>query len=139
MTTEQNKALARRWVEAFEKGDKATLTSLCHPHVVDRSAAPGTPSDLASILAQADLYTTAFPNIRFTSDNVVAEGDRVAISWVASGTNTGPLMGMPPTGKSATVLGCNIMQIEAGKIVAHWVYFDRMALMMQLGAIPAPH
>ena len=137
MTTEQNKALARRWVEAFEKGDKATLESLCDPKVVDRSAAPGAPSDLASIKAQADLYTTAFPNIRFTSDNVVAEGNRVVISWLATGTHTGPLMGRPPTGKPVSVLGCNIMHIENGKVVEHWVYFDRMVLMAQLGALPA--
>jgi len=137
MTTEQNKALARCWVEAFEKGDKATLASLCDPHVVDRSAAPGAPAGVAGLQAQSELYTTAFPNIRFTSDNVVAEGDRVAISWVATGTHTGPLMGMPPTGKPVQVQGCNILHIEAGKIVEHWAYFDRMALMAQLGAMPA--
>jgi predicted ester cyclase len=68
---------------------------------------------------------------------VVAEGDRVAISWGATGTHTGPLMGMPPTGKAVHVLGCNILHIEAGHIVEHWAYFDRMALMAQLGAGPA--
>jgi predicted ester cyclase len=138
MTTEQNKAVARRWVEAFEKCDKAGLESLAQPNIVDHTAVPGLPDGLEGIQAQAELYTTAFPDIRFTTKNVVAEGDRVAITWMAGGTNTGPLQGMPLTGKQAFVLGCNLMHVVDGKVTEHWVYFDRLALMMQLGATPTP-
>jgi len=138
MTTEQNKALARHWVEAFEKCDKAALASLAAPSIVDHTAVPGLPAGLEGIQAQAELYSTAFPDIRFTTENVVAEGDRVAITWVAGGTNNGPLQGMPPTGKTASVLGCNLMHIVDGRVTEHWVYFDRLALMMQLGVVPAP-
>lgn len=139
MTTEQNKALARRWVEAFEKGDKAAFDRLCDPNLVDHTAAPGMPpTGLAGIRANVDLYQAAFSGMRFTIENVIAEGDHVAINYVATLVQTGPLPGLPPTGKSATMAACNILHIAHGIVTEHWVYFDRLALMEQLGASIVP-
>jgi predicted ester cyclase len=83
-------------------------------------------------------YRTAFPDIHFTVEAQVAENDLVTTRWVATGTNTGSLMGMPATGKAATVTGISLNRFVKDKTVELWASVDMMGMMQQLGVIPAP-
>jgi steroid delta-isomerase-like uncharacterized protein len=84
------------------------------------------------------MYRNAFPDLRITVDEQIAEGDIVVTRWTATGRNEGELMGMPATGKQATTAGVNINRISGGKLVEGWGLFDQLGLLQQLGAVPAP-
>jgi len=84
------------------------------------------------------MYRNSFPDIRFTVDEQIAEGDKVVTRWTAHGTNTGELLGMPATGKSSTVTGIVVDRIVNGKIAESWPIFDQFGMMQQLGIIPTP-
>lgn len=78
----------------------------------------------------------AFPDFNITIEDIVAEGDKVAIRYIWSGTHKGELMGLPPTGKQVKVTGMQIFRIASGKVVENWWNSDYLGLMQQLGVIP---
>jgi steroid delta-isomerase-like uncharacterized protein len=81
-------------------------------------------------------YLTGFPDGTITVDDQIAEGDLVATRWTGRGTNTGELMGMPPTGKQVTVDGMTFSRIVDGKAREAWLSWDTLAMMQQLGLVP---
>jgi predicted ester cyclase len=85
-----------------------------------------------------DFYRSAFPDVRMEIEDMVAEGDRVVVRWKGTGTHTGELMGVPPSGKPAVVTGVFINRVVDGKLVEGWTSFDALGMMMQIGAIPMP-
>jgi steroid delta-isomerase-like uncharacterized protein len=80
---------------------------------------------------------TAFPDIRYTVEDLVEEGDRVAIRWSWTGTHDGSFRGFAPTGKRISNPGFAIFHLRGGKIVRAWVDTDRLGFLQQIGAIPA--
>jgi steroid delta-isomerase-like uncharacterized protein len=84
------------------------------------------------------MYFTAFPDAYVTIEDMIAEGDKVAWRYTATGTHQGDLFGIPPTGKSASVPGLVILRYAGGKVAEQWVNFDALGLMQQLGVIPPP-
>lgn len=82
------------------------------------------------------MYLTAFPDLQFTIDDQIAEGDKVVTRWTATGTHNGELMGISPTGKSSTVMGISISRVAGGKIEEGWVNWDILGMLQQLGVIP---
>ena len=84
------------------------------------------------------MYRNAFPDLHFTIDEQIAEGDKVVTRWTAHGTNKGELLGMPATDKSTTVTGIAVDRIANGKIAESWGIFDQFGMMQQLGVIPMP-
>jgi len=85
------------------------------------------------------MFRAAFPDLRFTSEFMVAEGDLVLSYNMIEGTHRGAFMGLPATGKRFKATAADICRFDAdGKISAHWGVFDTFAMMVQLGAIPAP-
>ena len=80
----------------------------------------------------------AFPDGRTTTDDLVAEGDKVVERFTFVGTQKGDFMGIPASGKQVRVTGMSIFRIANGKIVEHWGENDAMGLLMQLGVLPAP-
>ncbi len=138
MSTVENKNLARRWVEAFGSPDFSTLARLCDPSIVDRTGIPGVPPNIDEIKMQHSMYHTAFPDIRFTVEHVMADEESAMVTWRAAGTHTGPLQGIPPTGRPGVVMGANLLRVSNGRVIEQWVYFDRLALLEQLGLAPNP-
>lgn len=135
-----NKALARRIVEeAFTAGRLEVVDELVARDYVGHD--PSLPEDARGPEGVKELiagYRAAFPDIRVTVEDQIAEGDRVVTRWAATGTHQGELMGMPATGKQGTVTGITIDRIADGKIVESWDNWDTLGLMQQLGAVPAP-
>ena len=141
MSTEANKAIVRRiFEEAFGQGNLAVLDEIIAPGQVNGGpgALPGMPSGPEGSKMLISAYRNAFPDLHFTIDEQIAEGDTVVTRWTAHGTHNGELAGLPPTGKPATVVGMGIDRVENGKIVESWGLFDQFGMLQQLGVIPAP-
>ena len=82
-------------------------------------------------------YSDAFPDARLTVHDEVAEADKVATRWSARGTHAGEIAGIAATGKEVTVSGLTLSTLERGKIVEQWTTWDRLGMLVQLGAVPA--
>ena len=136
MSIEENKALLRRWIDIWHAQNTAAVDDLVTSDYVRHDP---TMPDIHGPAAEKQLmtaYLTAFPDLRFTIDNMIAEGDRVAVHLTARGTHQGDLMGIPPTGKSITVAIMEIYRMTNGKIAEQWVSLDNLGMMQQIGAIP---
>jgi len=141
MSTEANKAIIRLFFEeAFEQGNLAVLDEIIAPNQVNGGpgALPGMPSGPEGTKVLITAYRNAFPDLHFTIDEQIAEGNTVVTRWTAHGTHNGVLAGLPPTGKPATVVGMGVDRVENGKIVESWGLFDQFGMLQQLGVIPAP-
>ena len=139
MSVEQNKSLARRWLEeVWGKGDMATVDELAGPDFVWHWAPPGLASDLEGYKRFMRMDFEAFDDVSSVADDVVAEGDKVVGRWTWSGTHKGEFMGVAPTGKRVTLTGICINRIADGKIVEEWGEMDMLGMMQQLGAVPPP-
>ncbi len=139
MSTEDNKALVLRVLEEIiNKGNLALADEIIASDYTYRS--PGSPElrGPEGFKQLVQMYITAFPDLHMTVEEQIAEGDSVVTRWVGTGTQHGELMGVPPTGKQATVDGIVISRIVNGKVVGETEIFDAMGLMQQLGAMPVP-
>lgn len=138
--SEDNKAILRRFMdEGFNKGNAAIADELIAPNWVNHDpATPPLPPGPEGIKALFGIYRSAFPDLTFTVDDQIAEGDLVVTRWTARGTHQGELMGIPATGRSGVVTGIEIDRVVNGKIEETWVNWDTMGLLQQLGVIPAP-
>ncbi len=140
--SEQNKGLVRRFFEEiFHKGNLALINELYAPNFVSH-AYHGEVKGPESYKQLVAMYRTAFPDLHFTIEDQIAEGDKVVTRWRNRGTHKGELVGeprsIPPTGKQVALSGIVIHRIVGGKFVEQWEDWDRMGLMQQLGVIPAP-
>ncbi|MFQ5911524.1 MAG: ester cyclase [Thermoplasmata archaeon] len=137
MSTEGNKAILRRGLlEMWSQGDLSILEELIAPDYIMHDVA----GDFRGVEAYKqlfNLYRSAFPDLRFTVDDQVSEGDLVATHWTSSGTHRGELMGIPATGKQTTSMGVTFSRIANDRAVEEWNYWDALGLLQQLGVVPA--
>ena len=139
MSTEDNKALVRRFFEdGWNKQNLALVDELLSADYVDHNLPPGFPPTRDGFKQSASMYWSGFPDGRLTIEDQVAEGDVVVTRWSGRATHTGEFMGIAPTGKQVAVDGITINRVADGKFVETWLQFDRLGLLQQLGAVPAP-
>lgn len=136
---EDNKAVIRRlFEEIWNKGNFALIDEIVAPNFTNHD--PATP-DLGrgpeAYQQLATRYRTAFPDLQFTLEEIVAEGDKVAVRYTSRGTHQSELSGIAPTGKQVTVTGTFISRLANGKVEESWVNWDALGLMQQLGAVPS--
>lgn len=138
MPLEANKAVIRRFIEAFDQDDLDAAESCYSPDAVLHF--PGSPSVMSRSEAMGLLqaFANGFPDGQHTIHQLIAEGDRVAGHWTFTGTHLGEFQGIPPTGKRVSVVAINIARIADGKITEFWASPDLLGMMQQLGVIPAP-
>jgi len=85
------------------------------------------------------MFMASFPDRQQTVEQIVGEGDLVAVRTTTRATHTGAtFFGVPPSSKKVQVESMSLYRVAGGKVVEHWGLNDGLALMMQLGAIPAP-
>jgi hypothetical protein len=141
MSTEQNKATARRWFHDIIAQGRLDVADeiFAASHVIHDPHGPpsGWPEGPAGLKMVASVFGGGFSGWDIRIDDQIAEGDRVATRWTARATNTGPLQGMPPSGRPVHVTGVNIARFEGGMIAESWFNFDMLTLLQQVGAIPA--
>jgi steroid delta-isomerase-like uncharacterized protein len=137
MSTESNKALVNQFIEAWSKHTPADVESLVTEdwtnHDPNLPPLPQGPEGARLLVSQ---FVNAIPDLQATVDAIIAEGDLVAARCTYSGTHTGELLGIPPTGKTASVTATGFFRIVNGKIAENRVNFDALGLMQQLGVIP---
>ncbi len=139
MSTEENKALIQRTVDAFNQGDLAAVDQLFAAHYIDHDRSrTGLPPGPAGVKQAWGMFRAAFPDLHATIEDMIAEGDKVAVRGVIRGTHQGELMGIPPTGKQVMVTLMDINRIEGGHLVERWGEADMLGLLQQLGGVPAP-
>jgi steroid delta-isomerase-like uncharacterized protein len=136
---DEKKIVYRRFVEEVINGGNVDLVpELFSEQYVDHSAPPRSPGGLEGVKMIPMIFRGAFPDLHFEIEEMVAEGDIVATRVTGSGTNDGPFMGMPPTGRHATWASMGFFRVADGKIAEHWGVPDLLGLLTQLGAIPGP-
>ena len=136
MSIEQNKAIARRFFEIWNAGTPEELDSCLAANYVIHNPLPGVSQDLKGIKQWQMMVSAAFPDIHFSVEQQVAEGDLVSTRWKATGTHSGEFMGVPAQHKSIEVTGMTHNRIADGKSVESWGEWDTMGMMQQLGAVP---
>jgi steroid delta-isomerase-like uncharacterized protein len=137
MSIEDNKALARQAYEMLNQRNLALAGELYAPDIVDHNASRNI-QGIDAFKQFLSMYLTASPDLHFTIEDQVAEGDKVATRYMAGGTHLGPFMGIPPTGKHVIATGMSIIRVANGKIVEEWANGDDLGLLQQLGVVPAP-
>ena len=134
--SEQNKELARRFYdEVLNTGDVERVSDLCTEDVVDHEAPPEWPAGIEGVKAFVRTFRAAFPDLRVTIEDMLADGDRVAARVRMTGTHQGDFMGVPASGSRVEFETIDIIRIADGKAAEHWGVTDNMALMQQIGAI----
>ena len=140
MSSEELKTtMLHAFMDAFNNGNLAALDTICAPDMVDHStaAAPNQSYNLESFKARVNSHRVGIPDLRFSTTNMILEGDLLAFQWEMNGTNTGPYMGRPPSGNPIRIVGMNLERLENGRFVEHWSYPDKLAALQQIGALPA--
>jgi steroid delta-isomerase-like uncharacterized protein len=139
MSAETNKAVVRRYFEeVWDRGNLRVIDELVDPDF-DGHPAGSSPDFGRGIEGQRQFvmtYREAFPDLHMQIEEMVADGDLVAVRWSGSGTHQGELMGMPPSGKQAHVTGMFITRVKDGKLMETWGNFDALGMLQQIGAIP---
>ncbi|HEV8603549.1 MAG TPA: ester cyclase [Gaiellaceae bacterium] len=139
MSGQDAKAVYQRFVEeVINEGNVEVIPELFSSDYVDRTRPPGAPEGLAGVKMIPQMFRGAFPDVHFTIEDMVSEGDTVATSVTGRGTHQGPFLGIEPTGRQAAWASMGFFRVEDGKIAEHWGVPDLLTLMMQLGVIPAP-
>ena len=136
--SEHNKAVAKRFYDAWNDRDLGAFDEIIAPDAVDHDAQNPFREmrGPAGVKRTAGMYHSAFSDSRFIVHGQIAEGDCVVTRWSGTGTHDGELMGMPATGKSVEIAGITIDRIADDKIAESWTCFDTLGMMQQLGAIP---
>lgn len=138
MSTEQNKARLRRLFEdGLNQRNLDLISELIGPDYVNHNLPAPEPGS-EGFKGVINMFVAAFPDLRVTHHDLIAEGDRVATRGSWSGTHQGEFMGIPATGKQVTVNYIDIWRSANDQFVENWVQMDMLGLMQQLGVIPAP-
>ena len=135
--SEENKAMVRRVLERMDQGDIGAFAEAMTPdYVAHFPGAPG-PLDGQGHEQMARMFYQAFPDLKHTIEDQIAEGDKVVSRITISGTHEGDFQGMAPTGKQVSFSAIMVTRLAGGKAAEQWVELDGMGMIQQLGAIPA--
>lgn len=139
MSTETNKTVLKRFFEElFTRGNLSVADEIVGANYVNHNAVPGETPGREGLKGFVIYLRTAFPDIHFTVEDQIAEGDKVVTRWSVTGTQQGEFAGIPATGKPINVTAINIHQVSNDQIQEAWLNWDTLGMMQQLGVIPAP-
>jgi steroid delta-isomerase-like uncharacterized protein len=138
MSTEAKAIVRRLYEEVWNKRRLELVSDLISPsHALHDNNSSGSSVGPEAYRAEIAVYLAAFPDLRFTVEDTVAEKDKVAASWTISGTHKGEFWGVRPTNKKISLDGITIHHIANGKIIDSYISSDTVGLMRQLGLVPA--
>ncbi len=127
----------RRTYELINDGDIDGFGELLADGFVEHEELPGLAPTKEGVQDFFRSYRAAFPDLRMEVADIIAEGDKAVARVIATGTQTGEFMGMPPSGKRIEVPLIDIMQFDdTGSVSEHWGVMDSLSMMQQLGVIP---
>ena len=132
-----NIEIIKRFELAFRTGEQAVIDELAAPDLVDHNPAQGHEPTLAGFKVKTAYFSSIFPDLEEDLQDIVASGDTVASRWILTGSQQQEFMGIPPAGREIRVEGMNFYRLKEGRVTDIWAQFDGVALMQQIGAIPA--
>jgi predicted ester cyclase len=140
MSAEENKAAFRRIPEEVINGGNLDLADelFARDYIEHVPIPPGMPTGVEGFKAYFAMLRSAFPDLHYTVEAVLAEGDMTAGHLTARGTHSGSFMGIPATGRQVAWTETHIGRYEDGKLVEHWGNSDDLGMLQQLGAVPQP-
>jgi predicted ester cyclase len=140
MSTEDNKAAIRRLFDGLNQKDMAVVDELCTPDFVLHD--PGSPLPTGGVRSREAYkqflsgFLAALPG-DFTTDDMIAEGDKVVARWTYRGTHQGQWRGLSPTGNAVTFTATSTYRFVEGKLAESWQNVDNLGVLRQLGLLPA--
>jgi steroid delta-isomerase-like uncharacterized protein len=137
--SDANKAIAKRFFDEMCNGRKLNLAQefFAADHTHHDPSNPGLGPGPEGMKQLVTVYQTAFADAHWTVNEMLSAGDTVITRWTGTGTHSGSLQGIPPTGKKVKVTGIWMQRFSGGKIVESWDNWDSLGLLQQVGAIPA--
>jgi steroid delta-isomerase-like uncharacterized protein len=131
-TRDENKQKVQALFQTFNQGDLGRIDALVGPNYVGAQGDRG-PAGFRAVVVG---LRSAFPDLHYTVDDLVAEGDAVAVRWHWTGTHRAPFRAFPATGKAVSNSGSGIFHFKDGKIDAAALETDRLGFLEQIGAVP---
>jgi steroid delta-isomerase-like uncharacterized protein len=139
MLAEESRAIVRRYLDVYERGNVDLLDELLSPDYVNHSpATPDLPTGPEGVKAVVSMFRSAMPDLVIVIEDTIAESDKVAVRYTLEGTHEGELFGVPPTGRRLSIKSITVERVSDGRIREHWRITDSLDMMQQLGVIPAP-
>lgn len=139
MSAEENKVVVRRFWGVWEEGNIGLVDELLAPDYVNHSPGmPDQPTGPEGVKAVVSMFRRGMPDLRVVIEDMIADGDKVAVRYTLEGTHAGELFGVPPTGLRLSIERITVERVSEGRIREHWRVTDTLDMMQQLGAIPAP-
>ena len=140
MSAQENKEKARRMMEeAFGQGKLEVVDEVLDADFVcyDPNSESGAVRGADTIKQEIEWFRNAIPDLTYTVDDQVAEGEKVVSRYTATGTHEGEFFGVAPTGARIEMSGIQIYRFdENGKMVEEWPEYDMLGAMKQMGAVP---
>ncbi len=137
-TLDYNRLIISRYVYATNIGDLDKFDGFVDPSFVDHNGLPGQKPGIEGLKDAYRMFSSAFSDMWYTFEDLVAEGDKVVGRGVIEGRHTGPFMGVPATNKVIRWTGTRTFRLVNGKVTDGWIDLDMFGMLMQLGVIPAP-
>jgi steroid delta-isomerase-like uncharacterized protein len=137
LVVSDNIEIITRFEHAFRAADQATIDELCDPGLVDHNPAPGHEPTLAGFKQKVAGFKAIFPDLEEDLQDIIASGNTVATRWAVIGSQQLEFMGIPASGQMVRVEGMNFYRLKDGRVTDIWTQFDGVAMMQQVGAIPA--
>jgi steroid delta-isomerase-like uncharacterized protein len=139
MPAEENKNVIRRAYEELWNGRRIDVVDeMVTEDFLNHAAPPGRQRGRQGLKDVVRMFEGAFPDFRYEVEEVIAEGEKVAVRDIFAGTHQGDFMGIPATGNRVTMEAIHIFRFDGGRMAEHWVARDDLGMMRQLGAIPTP-
>jgi predicted ester cyclase len=136
MSTEQNKDVVRRFIEeVFAKCNVDAADELATPDFTPHSW-PGVEPGIENLKQGQRRVSAGLADVSMKIEDMIAEGDKVAVRLTAHACQEGEFMGLPASGREYTISETHIFRVSDGKVAEHWVNADMLGLMQQLGALP---
>jgi hypothetical protein len=138
MAQEELKVLERRFFdEMLNQADLSVADDLFAEESEDHAGFPGQTPGREGFEQAVVAMHKAFPDIHYTIEDMIAEGDRITTLWSLRGTHLGDFFGIAPTGTTVSVEGIHILRFVEGQIAECWEVWDQLSMLRQLGAVPA--
>jgi len=138
MSKEQNAAALTKFAEAVNTANYELFDEVVAPDSVDHDPAPGQVAGPKGYRALFTEMRRAFPDMQVDVAELVADEEAIGFAYTFAGTQNGPLMGIPATGKKVKIRGLQISKFRNGMMVERWGSSDQLGMLQQIGATAIP-
>ncbi len=132
-STDENRAIVTRYVYEVNMQNYDAFDEFVDPNFIDHNPIPGQEPGIPGLKDAYRQFSAGFPDVWFTFEDLIAEGELVIGRGVINGTHQGNFAGIPATGNKVRWTGTRIFRVKNGKVTEGWINFDMISLLGQLG------